>query len=288
MAEGRVDIETDVVFGHGGGRDLRCDVYTPPGGAEGAPAVILVHGGAWRQGDRTQLRGYGILLGREGYVCIAPEYRLTPESPWPAQIHDVKAAIRWVRANADRLGIDAERIAIEGNSAGAHLALLAAGTQDLAEFEGDGGNPGVSTHVAAAIGIYPPTVFSAGPRERGAVPLLALTEEGDEEVARLAGPLSHISADFPPTMLIHGTADTTVPPLASIRMYEELVRAGVPVELHMYAEQPHAFDATPAFGRQCAAEMLLFLDRYVPARAPGEAPETAAEVIADVDAAPAT
>lgn len=288
MAEGRVDIETDVVFGHGGGRDLRCDVYTPPGGAEGAPAVILVHGGAWRQGDRTQLRGYGILLGREGYVCIAPEYRLTPESPWPAQIHDVKAAIRWVRANADRLGIDPERIAIEGNSAGAHLALLAAGTQDLAEFEGDGGNTGVSTHVAAAIGIYPPTVFSAGPRERGAVPLLALTEEGDEEVARLAGPLSHISADFPPTMLIHGTADTTVPPLASIRMYEELVRAGVPVELHMYAEQPHAFDATPAFGRQCAAEMLLFLDRYVPARAPGEAPETAAEVIADVDAAPAT
>lgn len=288
MAEGRVDIETDVVFGHGGGRDLRCDVYTPPGGAEGAPAVILVHGGAWRQGDRTQLRGYGILLGREGYVCIAPEYRLTPESPWPAQIHDVKAAIRWVRANADRLGIDPERIAIEGNSAGAHLALLAAGTQDLAAFEGDGGNSGVSTHVAAAIGIYPPTVFSAGPRERGAVPLLALTEEGDEEVARLAGPLSHISADFPPTMLIHGTADTTVPPLASIRMYEELVRAGVPVELHMYAEQPHAFDATPAFGRQCAAEMLLFLDRYVPARAPGEAPETAAEVIADVDAAPAT
>ena len=97
-----------------------------------------------------------------------------------------------------------------------------------------------------------------------------------------------MTADFPPTMLIHGTADTTVPPLASIRMYEELVRAGVPVELHMYAEQPHAFDATPAFGRQCAAEMLLFLDRYVPARAPGEAPETAAEVIADVDAAPAT
>lgn len=273
MAEGRVSIEKDIVYGHGGGRDLRCDVYTPPGGADRAPAVILVHGGAWRQGDRSQLQGYGILLGREGYVCIAPEYRLTPESPWPAQIHDVKAAIRWVRAHADQLGIDPERIAIEGNSAGAHLALLAAGTQDVAAFDGEGGNPGVPTHVAAVIGVYPPTLFSAGPRERGAVPLIALTEEGDEEVARLAGPLSHVTPDFPPTMLIHGTADTTVPPLASVRMYEALVEAGVPVELHMYAEQPHAFDAQPAFGRQCAAEMLLFLDRYLPTATEGPAEE---------------
>jgi acetyl esterase/lipase len=262
MAERRVTIETEVVFGRGGERDLHCDIYTPPGGADAAPAVILVHGGAWRQGDRTQLRGYGILLGREGYVCIAPEYRLTPESPWPAQIHDLKAAIRWVRANARQLGIDAERITVEGNSAGAHLALLAAGTQDVAEFEGAGGNPGVSTHVAAVMAIYPPTLFSRGERERGAVPLLVLTDATDEAVARMAGPVNHVTPDFPPTLLIHGTADTTVPPLASIRMYEALVAAKVPVELHMYAEQPHAFDAQPAFGRQCAAEMLLFLDRY--------------------------
>lgn len=164
MAEGRVTIETDVVFGRGGDRDLRCDIYTPPGGADRSPAVILVHGGAWRQGDRTQLRGYGILLGRE--------------------------------------------------------------------------------------------------RERGAVPLVVLTQATDEAVARMAGPVNHVTPEFPPTLLIHGTADTTVPPLASIRMYEALVAAKVPVELHMYAEQPHAFDAQPAFGRQCAAEMLLFLDRY--------------------------
>lgn len=262
MAEGRVTIETDVVFGRGGDRDLRCDIYTPPGGADRSPAVILVHGGAWRQGDRTQLRGYGILLGRQGYVCVAPEYRLTPESPWPAQIHDVKAAIRWVRANAERLGIDPERITVEGNSAGAHLALLAAGTQDVAEFEGEGGSPGVSTHVAAVMAIYAPTLFSHGERERGAVPLVVLTEATDEAVARMAGPVNHVTPEFPPTLLIHGTADTTVPPLASIRMYEALVAAKVPVELHMYAEQPHAFDAQPAFGRQCAAEMLLFLDRY--------------------------
>ena len=262
-ATDRVTIENDVVFGTGGGRDLRCDIYTPPGGATDAGCVVLVHGGAWRQGDRTQLRGYGILLGRAGYVCVAPEYRLTPESPWPAQIHDVKAAVRWVRANADRLGIDPERIAVEGNSAGAHLALLAAGTQDEAEFEGDGGHPGVSTHVAAVIGVYPPVLFAHGERLKGAVPLMALSDAADIEVARLASPVSHVTADFPPTMLVHGTHDTTVPAKASLVMYEALVDAGVPVELHMYAEQPHAFDALPAFGRQVAAEMQLFLGRYL-------------------------
>ncbi|MGI8792478.1 MAG: alpha/beta fold hydrolase [Acidimicrobiales bacterium] len=263
--KGRVRIEENVVYGTGGGRDLQCDVFHPPGEVAGAPAVVLVHGGSWRNGDRTQLRGYGVLLGREGYVCVAPEYRLLGESVWPAQIHDVKAAIRWVRANAAELGVDPERIAIEGNSAGGHLALLAAGTPDDPAFEGDGGNAGVSTRLAAAIGVYPPVLFSHGAYEDGAVPILALSDPdpGSVELAAAASPLSRVSAEYPPTMLVHGTADQTVPRAASIRMYERLLEAGVSVDLHMYADQPHAFDAQPEFGRQCAAEMLLFLNRYV-------------------------
>ena len=282
QASDRVTVERDVVFGTGGGRDLLCDVYTPPGKVEGAPAVILVHGGAWRQGDRAQLRGYGIRFGREGYVCVAPEYRLTTESRWPAQIHDVKAAIRWTRANADRLGIDPNRIAIEGNSAGAHLALLAAGTANVAELEGDGGNPGVPTDVIAAIGIYAPTLLTVGERASGATRFEVIDPEGTAAVAELASPVAHVTADYPPTMLIHGTADATVPPKASILMYEALVAARVPVELHMYAEQPHAFDAKPDFGRQCAAEMLLFLNRYMRVR------EEAAPPAATTAAAPTT
>ena len=260
---GRVTIEEGVVFGTGGGRELRADVFVPPGEVRDAPAVLLVHGGGWRTGDRTQLRGYGVLLGRRGYVCVACEYRLVPESPWPAQIHDVKAALRWLRANAARLGVDPERISIEGNSAGAHLALLAAGTPGHPDFEGEGGNPGVPTDVSAAIGVYAPTLFWYEEATRGGVPLLALHDRPTAELAASASPLTYVSESFPPTLLIHGTGDTLVPPLASIRMYEELVAAKVPVELHMYAEQAHAFDAVPEFGRQCAAEMLLFLDRYV-------------------------
>jgi acetyl esterase/lipase len=284
--QGRVTVATDVVYGTAGagGRELRCDVYTPPGvsGESGskAPCVILIHGGSWRGGDRTQLRGYGILLGRAGYVCVAPEYRLIGEAAWPAMIHDVKAAIRWVRASASSLGIDPDRIAIEGNSAGAHLALLAAGTAGVAELEGEGGNPGVSTAVASAVGIYAPTLFfhPEDERSKGAIPMLALIEDADAgaDAARLASPAAHVSPSYPPTMLVHGTGDTVVPISATVRMYEELVEAGVPCDLHVYAEQPHAFDAQPSFGRQVAAEMLLFLDRYLPAAA---ATEVAAETV---------
>ncbi len=100
--------------------------------------------------------------------------------------------------------------------------------------------------------------------------LLALTDLASAEAASAASPLSHVSPAFPPTMLIHGAEDELVPVHASLVMYEALADAGVPTELHLYAEQPHAFDANPAFGRQCAAEMLLFLDRYVRDRTPAD------------------
>src|SRR5262245_41430606 len=138
MAEstsGRVTVEQGVVVGRGGERDLLADVYTPPDGAANGVGVLLIHGGGWVQGDRSQLRGYGILLGRIGYTSVACEYRLAPASKWPAQIHDVKAALRWMRANAGSLNIDPAKIAVSGNSAGGHLSLIVAGTANMPEFE---------------------------------------------------------------------------------------------------------------------------------------------------------
>ena len=278
MAEpltGRVTIERDVVFGSGGGRDLRCNVYWPPQKGSARPAVLLVHGGAWVNGDRTQLHGYGILLGRIGYVCVATEYRLAGEAKWPAQIHDVKAALRWMRANATHLGIDPNKIAISGNSAGAHLALLAAGTPDLPEFEGDGGNAGAGTQVAAAVGFYAPTQLYTPDRLNEVIAFL-FGPSYSETVARAASPLEYASRDFPPTLLITGNADELVPVESSFRMYQALSNAGAPVEMHVYAGAPHAFDAVPEFGRQCASIVSLFLDRYVASPHPIVVPEGAA------------
>lgn len=266
MAEqqaGRVTVETDVVFGTGGGRDLKCTVYHPPQADSNKPSVLLVHGGSWLSGDRSQLHGYGILLGRLGYVCVATEYRLAGESKWPAQIHDVKAALRWMRANAAKLGIDPEKIIVEGNSAGAHLALMIAGTPNEPEFEGGGGNPGVATHVAACAAIYAPTILQVEGQPLAPTIRFLFEKDASAEAARRASPVEWAKAGFPPTLLVTGNKDAIVPDISSFEMYRRLIDAGVPTELHVYAEAPHAFDSAPEFGRQVAAIMALFLDRYV-------------------------
>jgi acetyl esterase/lipase len=280
-ASDRVSIESGVVFGRGGRRELKCDVFTPPQGTANGAGVLLIHGGGWAGGDRTQLRGYGILLGRAGYTCVACEYRLTPEARWPAQIHDVKAALRWMRASASDLGIEPAKIVVEGNSAGGHLALMLAGTPGMPEFEGDGGNPGVATDVAAAIAFYAPTILRSGGldidsegRKFDAVSMLLGADAGDDAL-RAASPITYVHAGYPPTMLIHGTDDALVPHEATLRMQRALHEAGVPVEVHVYDGLPHGFDALPSYGRQTAQIMTLYLDRKVVNPGPVAAPARA-------------
>jgi acetyl esterase/lipase len=261
----QVSIRTGVEFGRGGDRPLLCDVFSPPERASKAPGVLLVHGGGWRQGDPSQMRAYGIQLALQGFVCVSSSYRLVPATPWPAQIHDVNAALRFMRANASELGIDPDKLASVGASAGAHLVLLAAGTVGRAEFEGDGGNAGVSTAVSATVGIFAPTVLAPrGLDVSGSVPGMVLLEDADgEENCRLASPVTHVTADYPPTLLLHGTADRIVPPSASMRMYEALVAAHVPVELHMVAEQPHGYILQRDFHRLSCTQISMFLKRYL-------------------------
>ena len=248
------------MFGTGGGRDLHCDVFLPPEPGDARAAILLVHGGGWVQGDRSQLRGYGIQLARYGFVCVASEYRLSGEAVWPAQIHDVKAALRWVRANAATYGIDPSRIAVSGNSAGAHLALMLAGLA-TGELEGEGGNAEATSDVAAAIAIYPPTELRVTHAD-DAIGLL-LGGKVAREVEDEASPIAYVHPGYPPTMLVHGNADEVVPVEASFAMYHALVTAGAPVELHVFDGEPHAFDAAPEFGRQVADLIALFLDRKV-------------------------
>jgi len=264
----RVTIRENVVFARAGERELLCDVFTPPAEPDGAgaprPGVLLVHGGGWRGGDKLQMRAYGIQLALEGFVCISSSYRLTPQAPWPAQIHDVKAALRYVHSHAEELGIDPRKLAAMGASAGAHLILLAAGTVGHPEFEGDGDHAGAATAVAAAVGIVSPTVLAPrGTRLSGSVPARALMEDDDEAAAALASPITHVRAGYPPTFLITGSADKLVPPSSSMRMYEALAAAGVPTELHIYPDQPHTFVAQKRFHRLTCKEISLFLQRYL-------------------------
>ena len=268
----QVVVREGVVFGRGGEHELSCDIFSPPVLVEpAAPApppaagVLLVHGGGGRAGERGQMRAYGIQLALRGFVCVSSSYRLVPKARWPAPIEDVNAALRYLRANAAELGIDPTKVAAVGASAGAHLVLLAAGTPGLHAFQGQGGHPGVDTTLQAVVGIFAPTVIAArGQKPSGSVPGSVLLDDADDEhTARMASPIAHVAPSYPPTLLLHGTADKVVPPSASMRMYEALADAGVPVDLHMVAEQPHGYVVQRDYHRLSCDQITVFLRRYL-------------------------
>ncbi len=126
--------ERDVVFASAGGVDLALDIDRPEGETT-RTAIIFLHGGGWRVGSREAMRPVARRMAAHGFVGLPAQYRLLDQDPWPAQLHDVKAAIRWTRAHADALGIDPARIVLWGSSAGGHLALMAAGTANDPAFE---------------------------------------------------------------------------------------------------------------------------------------------------------
>ena len=257
---GNLRVEKDIVFGKGGSMDLTLDVYQPPAGvAPKRMAIIHLFGGGFFVGNKNA--GYIIndakALGARGYTNISANYRLQTQGSWPAQIHDVKAAIRWTRANAARLGIEANRIAVAGYSAGGMLSLMAAGTNGKKEFEGDGGNAGVSSDVNASIGVYP---LASAQIATGLFPQGQATPEN----IAAASPTTYISATFAPTIFIHGTKDGTIPVQSSVDFFTKLHGLGVPSTLTLIQGADHAFDNNaPDAVEVMAASIDLFLDRLL-------------------------
>jgi acetyl esterase/lipase len=258
------DIEErrDVVYATVGERSLKLDLYRPaePNGA----GVLLVHGGGWSRGSKDMLVEHCRALANQGFVAMAQEYRLTGEAPFPANIHDVKRAIRWARSHANEWGFDPERLCLEGHSAGAHLVLLAAGTANDARLDPPEGTGGVSAKVAAVAAIYPPTLFHLGEaRPSGSLPARVLPgADASAEAAALASPMAHVTADYPPAMLLHGDADKVVPVSAS-RRFEEKVRAeGGKVDLHIFAGLPHGFANHPAIRPTMMSLIGAFFRRW--------------------------
>jgi acetyl esterase/lipase len=256
-------VDSNIVFGKGGDIDLLLDVYHPPAGVTPKKmAIIHLFGGGFSSGSKNA--GYIVndvrALGRLGYTNVSANYRLQSQGQWPAQIHDTKAAIRWVRANAAKIGIEANRIAIAGYSAGGMLSLLAAGTNGNAEFEGAVGNAGVSSDVQAGIGVYP----LASAQIAGGLFPNTLSPEARTQAIRAASPTTYIGKTFAPTIFIHGTADTTVPMSSSIDFFNKLHEAGVPTALTLIQGAAHAFDNSALDAVQVMAQSIdVFLDRLI-------------------------
>ena len=265
IQQGRVSIQEGIVIGEGGGRSLKADIFLPPLEEKSRPAVLFIHGGGWIEGDRSQLRGYGILLARLGFVCMCNSYRLSNESIWPAQIQDVNCAIRYLRTNATDLGLDPDRIGVSGNSAGGHLSLMAAATNYDQIFEGEGGSNEVSSEIKAVCAIYPPTTIRQlemlNPLENAF--LMLMGKEANKEDYDKASPLNYVTEDYPPCMLIHGSTDSVVRLKDSTKFYEKLIEFNRPASLHIFSEEEHAFDGEPDYGRAIADLQALFFLKYL-------------------------
>ena len=259
-ARDAANVERDVVFGKGGDVDLVCDIVKPPAGAPTKRmALIHLHGGGFAGGNKNFLAARLQPISALGYVNIASQYRLSGEARWPAQINDVKAAIRWTRANASRLGIDPARIAVTGYSAGGYLSIFAAATQNQAKYEGNGGNANVPSAVAACVSYFPVTGVASWPSFRTGLPLPPNSTDADWQEVELS---THVK-NLPPTVLFHGMTDTTVAPEHSANFLKLMQGASIPSELHTFAGVPHEFVGIPEFADTCARLIDFFMERHV-------------------------
>ncbi len=232
-----VTVQHDVEYGRAGQRPLVLDIVRPDKPtADKLPLVVFIHGGGWRGGNKAGGIGrIAPLVAGGNYVGASVGYRLSGEAKWPAQIHDCKAAIRWLRANAQKYGADPQRIAVWGGSAGGHLVSMLGTSGDVEKLEGANGSPDASSRVQCVVDFCGPSNFLArkkveGGREPSAVTmLLGGRIEDKPELAKEASPITYVSKDDPPFLIVHGTNDGTVPLQQAEMLHAALQKAGTDV-----------------------------------------------------------
>jgi acetyl esterase/lipase len=238
-------IANDVTYcTSGDGVELKMDVYYPDSLDEPVPAVVFIHGGGWSSGDKRQGAELFTTLVHSNFLVVSLNYRLAPQFPYPAQIQDVKCAVRHLRANAAAYGLDPDRIGAMGTSAGAHLAAML-GLTDATEAWDTGAYLDQSSKVAAVVDFFGPMDLSQefpGIASALGEQVFGATSASDQVLVE-ASPVTYITPDDPPFLIIHGAADEFVPPSQSQILYDRLTAAGVPAELVLVEGGRHAFIA---------------------------------------------
>lgn len=222
------DVREKLVYSKAGDRELLLDAYVPQKSGP-SPAVLVVHGGAWRSGNRKQLRGYAYSLAKMGFVCFAIDYRLAPQHKFPAQIEDCRAAVKWIRTHAEDYNVDPKKLGAIGYSAGGHLVSLL-GTTGEAPSKSNG-NIDTRIQVVAAGGA--PTDFRWFPDNgKWAEFLMGGDLETAAENFHAASSAAFVDKDDPPMFFFNGTEDQLVPLLWTQSCYAALKKVGVKTELH--------------------------------------------------------
>jgi beta-xylosidase/acetyl esterase/lipase len=241
-----VEARRDVMYAKYGEREMRLDLFKPKAGKL-RPALIVVHGGAWITGHHTMENPLAIALAKRGYVTATVEHRLSNEKKYPAQIHDLKASVRWLRANAKELGIDPNRIGAIGGSSGGHLVALLGVTNDMPHFEGDGGNAKFSSRVQSVVDIDGTATFIdpgniakeiKGPWDTN-TKLTGFTYAENPAIWKEASPITHVNKRSAPTLFLNSSADR--PFQQREEMAAKLNDLGVYSTIFTVPNTPHPF-----------------------------------------------
>jgi acetyl esterase/lipase len=270
-------VERDLVFARVGEKNLVLDLYRPENRSGNLPVVVWVYGGAWRTRNRVPQAPRASWLAAHGYAVAVIDYRLSPEALFPAQINDCKAAVRWLRTNAAQFGLDAGHIGAWGESSGGHLAALLGVTGGVADLEGDLGNAVQSSRVQAVVDFFGPTDFLQ--MDAHALPGATLKhdplaspesqlvggaiKENVQKVAR-ANPITYVTKDAPPFLIVHGEQDLSVPLHQSELLYEALKRAPAEVTFYKIAGAGHS--GSTFYTEMMQAAVRAFFDKHLKPR----------------------
>jgi acetyl esterase/lipase len=267
----------DTEYAKVGNKSLLLDLYVPEKADAPLPLIVWIHGGAWLGGDKAG--GPAMPQLKRGYAVASINYRLSQEAIFPAQIHDCKAAIRWLRAHAKENNLDPKRVGVWGSSAGGHLVALMGTSGDVKELEGDEGNLDQSSRVQAVCDWFGPTDFcqmaahalpdskldhdAAGSPESKLIggPI----QENKDKVAK-ANPIPYVSKDDPPFLIMHGDKDPLVPHHQSEILAEALRKAGVQVTFETVKGAGHGFG-----GPEVIKTVEEFFDKHLKGAASGAA-----------------
>jgi acetyl esterase/lipase len=263
-------IQRDLVYKRVNGAVLALDLYCPENVSGPLPVIVWLHGGGWSRGRKE--RCPAVTLVRDGYAVASVDYRLTDVAPFPAQIEDCKAAIRWLRANASKYNLDPDRIGAWGFSAGAHLAALLGTSGEVKELEGNGDNMSYSSRVQAVCVVSGPGDLlqlyrdATGPSGAGMNPkvkpaleaLIGGSPEQNKAKAMAASPISYISKDDPPFLIIQGENDITVPISLTQSFFAALKAAGVDATLEIATGRGHGVG-----GPQFQPMIKEFFDKHL-------------------------
>jgi len=259
----------DLVYSNPGPAEMKLDIAYPTDGTGPFPAVVVLYGGAWRVGNKWGNRGLLAEFARRGYVAVAPQYRHCPKDVFPAQVHDVKAAVRWLRSHSAEYKVDVDHVGAMGFSAGGHLSLLLGVTGPEDGLEGDVPPGSPSSKVQAVVNYFGPSDLTATDVPEIAVGLvrdfLGARHTDRPDLAVKASPMTYLSRDDAAILTFHGTRDPLVPHSQSTRLAEAMSKAGLPGRVELLIGAGHGWTGPEM--KRTMSETYAFFDEHLRVKA---------------------